>query len=95
MLNNRKLNTMLSNLAICCGINDVDTAKKLYRGFVRFVVRETVRNGELVMPDFGKFQIKELGEHKSGLGNCSEFVPVSKVFKFYPSRKLRDYVKRT
>jgi len=77
-----------------CGSMDLDTVKRFYYGFMKYVVRTVKTKGIVQLPDFGKFELRELPERRQHSLYTNQLVTVAprKSMGFVLSPELKDYL---
>ncbi len=80
-------------LAIESNYSDVVSAKNTYYALLRLMKNELARRGEIVMPQWGQFNIIEHAAHKITQHYTGKTldIPVTKTVKFKPYVLLKKY----
>lgn len=83
-MNNPK--EFFNKLAIECGFQDVDSAKRIYHALVRLMLKELQENNRVELPEFGRLSIKIIG--KSGKRAVPNPDGTIKDMKMRPSKAI-------
>ena len=91
-----KKKEFFNNIAINMNTVDLDVAKNAYYAIMKFIVRETKKQGELQLPDFGTFRISVIKGRLSNMPRSNErkYVPPSNMMKFKPDYKVGYYINK-
>jgi nucleoid DNA-binding protein len=96
-MNNSK--EFFNELAIECGFQDIDSAKRIYHALVRLLLRELKENDRVELPEFGRLSIKIIGKSgKRAVPNPDGTVKEkrmrpSKAITFASCRLVKDKLK--
>ena len=88
-----KNNDFYNKVSANCNFVDPKVTEDVYYAIIRTILQGLKKEGEINLPEFGKFSITEYKEHKMNniyVGVIT--VPVKKVLKFAPFYKLRHYI---
>ena len=94
-MNQQDKNKFFNELAVAMGVDHLSTAKQYYYGMIKMVSRTIREEGELQLPDFGTFLMRDYKAKRIGDVRSDGFLtmPAQKVLKFKPDYKLNYYVK--